>query len=1078
MGTGIRDFANQHPDEIAIESGAAVVSYGALYERIRTVSSFLGEAGVQRDDVVAIPATVDDAYITNLMATLMAGATALPFDPSHPAERITVMLQDSGCQYVVDDAGLADSLGLCCVTSVGDLPPVDLELGDAVSEAAYVLFTSGSTGRPKGVRFAAEGLESLVRWELTRGGGRRRRVAHFAPETFDVSFQEIIPCLASGGRLVVVPSEVRPDPQRLWELLKAAQVERLYLPTAYLMHVAEAASVSSPCASLQAVIVAGEQLVIRPSMRRMFAQHPWCRLVNDYGPTETHVVTSLTLGRDPQAWPDLPPIGEAVPDVKLSIADGAAADTGQLVVHGRRVALGYCSATPDDSTRFSVDAQGHRTYRTGDVVRREGNGFAYLGRADNQVKVSGYRVDPGEIESGLLAIPGIHNAAVVKTAGNSQTLSAFIVPADGAENHDDLVQRCVSSLNAKLPAHMVPGRWAAVDELPMTAHGKVDRKELGWRRTSRPLPPHTYEPPAGEAECGLAEVWADELMIDRVGATDKFADLGGTSLAVLSILTALRKAGRSVTTGDLFSSPTVRELARRMSEGLTPPAADPEARRRSNGDGGEAVAVVGLACRFPGSGNYVEFWESLTAGKDHLLQRGVAADGWVRSGGQVEGIDRFAAEAFGFSPREVRLLDPQHRLFLEECWSALDDAGIEWRKLSDRVGVFAGCGPSGHLRNNLASRSEDPATPLATADDLHLLMYTDKDYLPTHVAHRFDFTGPSVNVNAACATALYAVHGAVAALGRGECDLAVAGAANITLPRIGEYKYEPGMMFSEDGVVRPFDANATGTVFSEGVAAVVLKPLSRAEQDGDRIYGVIEGSAIGNDGGRKAGFSSPSSRGQAEVIRAALDDAGVEPETVSFVEAHGTGTEAGDPIEIEGLARAYRLASRAEPLTVTSIKGNIGHLGWAAGMAGFIKTVLALYHQAIPGTANFESLNPLIDPSLVHVQKATAPWGRQPGSVRRAGVSAIGLGGSNAHVILREATGARTPAIDDGPASGGEVLIPVSHADDKSLRAYCSALSDHVARRGVTPAQLRRSIIAKPQRGEGGTRRDRREVQR
>ncbi len=428
------------------------------------------------------------------------------------------------------------------------------------------------------------------------------------------------------------------------------------------------------------------------------------------------------------------------------------------------------------------------------------------------------------------------------------------------------------------------------------------------------------------------------------------------------------------------------------------------------------IAIVGIALRFPGAHGPQSFWSNLRAGvesvqrfsDDELSARGVPSSrltdpAYVKAGLVLQGHDLFDAEFFGFSPKDAAILDPQHRHFLECAWEALEDSGHPPANFRGPIGVFGGCGMGSYLAFNLLS---NPA--LVESTGLFLLRHTgnDKDFLTTRVSYCLDLEGPSVNIQTACSTSLVAVHAACQSLNAGECDMALAGGVTIELPHGVGYMYRPGEILSPDGHCRPFDHRAQGTIFGSGVGIVVLRPLEDALRDGDRIYALIKGSAVNNDGAGKVSYLAPSVNGQAAVVAEALAAAGVEADTLDYIETHGSGTPMGEPIEVAALMQAFgrRSPLQRTPCGLGSVKANIGHLDTAAGVAGLIKTALALQHGEIPPTPNFEAPNPDIPfaDTPFYVVDRLRPWprGARP---RRAGVTALGVGGTNAHVVLEEA---------------------------------------------------------------------------
>jgi len=481
-------------------------------------------------------------------------------------------------------------------------------------------------------------------------------------------------------------------------------------------------------------------------------------------------------------------------------------------------------------------------------------------------------------------------------------------------------------------------------------------------------------------------------------------------------------------------------------------------------DNSSDIAVVGMACRFPGAANPGEFWRNVRDGAEsitRLSERDMLDAGLKPAEASDErrvaavsapaGVADFDAGFFGISPREAKLMDPQQRLFLECAWEALEDAGHDPAGDARATGVFAGASMSTYLLYLI-----QPAGPSATPSaDLQLLLGNDKDYLATQVAYKFGLRGPALSVQTACSTSLVAVHLACQSLLGHECDLALAGGVTVRLPAGVGYLYEKRGVQSPDGHCRPFDAAAQGTVFGSGAGVVVLKRLADALADGDIVDAVIKGSAVNNDGSLKAGFTAPSEDGQADVVAEALAVAGVEPATIGYVEAHGTATPIGDPIEVAALARAFRARAGAAGIPAAScalgaVKSNLGHLESAAGIAGLIKTVLALKHREIPPTLHFAKPNPVIDfaETPFYVSPRLTPWPdrRAP---RRAGVSSFGMGGTNAHVIVEQAPAPPVTERAPEPALGARddrpYLLALSARNPRALAALARRYGEFFA---------------------------------
>jgi len=431
----------------------------------------------------------------------------------------------------------------------------------------------------------------------------------------------------------------------------------------------------------------------------------------------------------------------------------------------------------------------------------------------------------------------------------------------------------------------------------------------------------------------------------------------------------------------------------------------------SSGD----IAIVGLSVRVPGAGSASAFWANLRSGTESIVrlsEEELIANGedpalmsdpnYVPAAAPLDDYAMFDPEFFGFSPKEASILDPQHRKFLEVAWEAMEDAGHPPESLSGPIGVYAGCGMGSYFYFNICS---NPG--LVQDVGMFLLRHTgnDKDFLSTRVSHVFDLKGPSINLQTACSTSLVAVHYACKALRERECDMALAGGVTIELPQGRGYIYKENEILSPDGHCHAFDHRAQGTVFGSGAGAVALRRLEDAIADGDHIWAVIKGTAVNNDGAAKAGYLAPSVDGQSQAVALALKAAGVPADTIDYVECHGTGTYLGDPIEVSALTEAYRKETTETGFCrIGSVKTNIGHLDTAAGVAGLIKTTLALKHGEIPPSLGYEAPNPAIDfdHSPFQVADRLTPWQSHKGP-RRAGINALGVGGTNAHAILEEA---------------------------------------------------------------------------
>ncbi len=461
------------------------------------------------------------------------------------------------------------------------------------------------------------------------------------------------------------------------------------------------------------------------------------------------------------------------------------------------------------------------------------------------------------------------------------------------------------------------------------------------------------------------------------------------------------------------------------------------------------IAVIGMDGRFPGARDLDEYWRVVRDGRsavtffseEELLARGadpavVRDPDHVPAGNLLADTESFDAEFFGYSPREAEIMDPQHRVLLESAWAAVENAGYDPRACPGLVGVYAGAGTNTYMLFNLMGHQD----VVDAAGGNQLLVANRGDFLASRVAYKLGLEGPAVNVQSACSTSLVAVVLACQALLAYQCDVAVAGGASVDVLKDKGYLYRPDGIFSPDGHSRPFDAAAKGTVGGNGVGVVVLKRLHEALADGDHVHAVVKGSAVNNDGARRAGFTAPSADSQALVITSALAGAEVEPDTVGYVESHGTGTVLGDPVEFAALKAAYGAGGARGTIALGAVKPNIGHLDAAAGVAGLIKAVHVVGHGLVPPLLNFERANPRIalDGSPFFVPTELSSW-PVDGVPRRAGVSSFGLGGTNAHVVVEE-----PPPREPSAPSDDAQLVVLSARTAEALEAATDRLADHL----------------------------------
>ncbi|MGJ8724653.1 MAG: amino acid adenylation domain-containing protein [Roseibacillus sp.] len=586
------------------------------------------------------------------------------------------------------------------------------------------------------------------------------------------------------------------------------------------------------------------------------------------------------------------------------------------------------------------------------------------------------------------------------------------------------------------------------DYRTIAMRSSVDKitSDIRAQAASRPELSELFTSPQGETEKAIASLWTEVLHLSPIGRHDRFADLGGKSLQVIQLLAKLnRYFQKPLTAAELFQNSTVATQAKLLTEQEQAPAEQTSPAK--DNDQSRDIAIVGMSCRLPESPNVQAFWQNLVDGKECLTQltdeellsanvdpAKVRNDpGYVPVKGLMENVENFDAKFFGVLPNEAKLMDPQHRVFLELAWDCLEDAGYNSEEYEGKIGLWAGNYLDTYALSNLATDREFLADwiPQIQVGTLQAELGNDKDYLATRVAFKLNLRGPAMTVQTACSTSLVAISTACQSLRANACDMAMAGGITITLPEKKGYYFTPDGILSQDGHCRTFDEQATGTVFSNGAGIVLLKRLDDALRDGDHIHAIIKGCALNNDGGRKHSYTAPSIDGQAGVIKDAIADAGIDPSTISYVEAHGTGTPLGDPIEVAGLTKAFRDlgVTHNQGCALGSVKPTVGHLDIASGVTATIKTAFSLEHGKIPATLHFQKANPKIDfaSSPFHVNDSLTDW-HPKDAPRRAGISSFGVGGTNAHVILEE-----PPEQESSTSLRPFQFFPLSARSDEAL---------------------------------------------
>jgi amino acid adenylation domain-containing protein len=1093
------------PDAIAICYERQQLTYRQLNDRANQLAHRLQALGVRPEVLVGIALERSLDLVVGILGILKAGGAYVSLDPTYPQERLAYMLTDSQVPVLVTSGNLVATFGeysgaIVCLDDLEDAgdrfsfreatPTNPVVAGLTPDNLAYIIYTSGSTGRPKGVLVAHANVGRLFAASQEWYQFDDRDVwTMFHSYAFDFSVWELWGALIYGGRLVIVPVNVSRSPQEFYELLQQEQVTVLnQTPSAFRQLQRVASDPLAAQLSLRLVIFGGEALdlhSLQPWFDRYGDKTP--QLVNMYGITETTVhVTYRPIG-----LADLDrgsAIGRPIPDLELYILDPELQQVkigvaGEMYVGGAGVARGYLNRPELTAERFIPHpfrvSSGDVLYKTGDLARYLPNGeLEYLGRIDNQVKIRGFRIELGEIESTLARQPQVQAAVVVVTEDEPGDLRlvAYLVPA--TEN-PIAIGDLRSKIREQLPDYMVPSSFVCVAAIPLTPNGKIDRQALlALPKSSPSLPPKAVGSGISIVAI-LTAIWAEILRVESVSTEDNFFDLGGNSLLGLKVIDRIQARFQlKVAVVRLYQYPTIRSMAAYLTEAMQGRSISPtpEPAPTPNPATHPGIAVIGMVGRFPGADSIEQLWENLCAGRESItffeadeidpsIERALLADPhYVRAKGVLAGAELFDAGFFGMGVREAEVMDPQARIFVELAYEALEHAGYT-ATADNKIGVYAGSAENTYFERHLSGTEV-----IDRFGELQTHLVNDRDYLPTRASYKLNLKGPSISISTACSTSLVAIIQAVQGLLNRQCDLALAGGIAIGTPQNQGYLHQEGSIFTPDGHCRPFDAAAQGTSFNNGAGIVVLKRVDEAIAAGDRIYAVIKGVGINNDGADKVSFTAPSISGQMGAILQAQQMAGIDPATIAYIEAHGTATALGDPIEVEALTQAFRTTTDATQFCgIGSIKSNLGHLTAAAGVAGFIKTVLAIYHRQIPPSINFDRPNPHIDfaNSPFYVNTKLVDWQLEP---RRAGVSSFGGGGTNAHVILEQAP----PSLAASPARPYQLLLlsgKTELAIDRlttNLQDYCQQhpelnLADvaYTLKQGRKTYEWRRFIVAR-----------------
>lgn len=1013
---GFLSKTKKQPDINAIRFNNTEITYGELDLLSNNFANYLNDSHIRKGDSVAIIADPTIESVALILAVLKCGASFIPVDRSFPEDRIKFISENSMCKTLIDPL----SLDLKYIRTLDDnFIPVKVSTEDI----AYIIYTSGSTGIPKGVMISHGQAVNTIqcinkKFEICE----RDRILNLSLFSFDLSIFDIFGTLSAGAEIVLLH-----DKRDIKEIQKTIEQYGVTIwnsvPSVMEMYLSSVKK-EGYGDSLRLTLLSGDWIPCSlPS--KIHSHFPNSNVISLGGATECSIWSIYYLIEKNEEFKRSVPYGRPLDNQRFYVLDKKQnlcppGVEGELYIGGKGVAAGYINNPEISNLSFLLHPEYGRIYRTGDFGILHRNGIIeFLGRKDQQVKIRGYRIELAEIEAAIQHVSGIQNCIVKDfIASNHQHyLAAFYTLEDESESVAE--ETLVEEISKKLPSYMLPNFFEKISSFNVNQNGKIDRKALSPEKLFSINDSMKSNRSMNSIQKEIKDIWSKIIGINNIDIDSNFFDIGGNSILLTQAFSEIEeKIGIDLNISDFFSYPSIKLLSEHISSIKGNHENDDHGRQIDivSTDESEDIAVIGISGKFPDSENCFELWDVLINEKNCVKplpkERKLQSDKYLKafSGfpqsekdieystyAYLDSIDEFDSQFFKFSPKQADAMSPIQRLFMEQSWKCIEDAGYTMQSVKgSRTGVYIGY----TVYEEDISYSEmlyksDPESFSMGYSGVYLAM------IPSRISYFLDLIGPTMLIDTACSSSLVSIHTACQGIKNGDCEMAIAGGARINLVPVG--KGQIGIE-SPDNLTRTFDDSSDGTGFGEGVATVLLKPLSRALEDRDHVYGIIKGSGINQDGANSVSISAPNPAAQSELITKVLQESQIDPSSISYIEAHGTATNLGDPVEIKGITDAYaKFTNEKQFCGIGSIKTNFGHLLDCSGMASLFKVLLCFKHKRIPSSILFQKPNRKIDfiNSPVYVMNKTTDW-EPKYEKRRCAINSFGFSGTNCHLILDE----------------------------------------------------------------------------